>query len=103
MSAEGIDNCESMFDGDQADPAAQQKLDFNKTFAFENFTISKNPYEYSLSNIDVSHSRTVPKELDFFTLFDFSAKWDPVPTMLTQCHEKQFRDFLVRPLRLIKN
>ena len=93
LSAEGIDICESMFDGDPADPAAQQKLDFNKTFAFENFTISKNPYEYSLSNIDVSHSRTVPKELDFFTLFDFSAKWDPVPTMLTQCHEKTIPGF----------
>ncbi|HNA57806.1 MAG TPA: hypothetical protein PK511_11240 [Chitinophagales bacterium] len=93
LAAEGVDICDVMFDGDPADPNAQQKLDFSKTFAFENFTISRNPYEYSLSTIDVSHSRSVPKELDFFTLFDFSAKWDPVPTMLTQDHEKTIPGF----------
>ncbi len=93
LAAEGVDICESMFDGDPADPAAQEKLDFTKTFAFQNFNISKNPYEYSISNIDVSHSRTVPKDLDFFTLFEFSAKWDPVPTMLTQDHERTIPGF----------
>lgn len=93
LSAEGIDICENMFDGDPADPQAQQKLDFSKTFAFKDFTISKNPYEYSISNIDVSQSRKIPKELDFFTLFEFSAKWDPVPTMLTQCHQRVIPGF----------
>ncbi|MBC8173007.1 MAG: asparagine synthetase B [Chitinophagales bacterium] len=93
LAAEGIDICESMYDGDAADPQAQQKLDFSKTFAFENFNISRNPLEYSLSTIDVSHSRNVPKDLDFFTLFEFSAKWDPVPTMLTQDHEQTIPGF----------
>jgi hypothetical protein len=93
LAAEGVDICESMFDGDGMDPQAQQKLDFSKTFAFDNFTISRNPYEYAISNIDVSRTRTVPKELDFFTLFEFSAKWDPVPTMLTQCHTRTIPGF----------
>ncbi len=93
LAAEGIDICESMFDGDPADPSAQDNLDYTKTFAFQNFNLSRNPYEYSLSNIDVSHSRAVPKDLDFFTLFEFSAKWDPVPTMLTQDHEKTIPGF----------
>ncbi len=93
LAAEGVDICETMFDGDGMDPQAQQKLDFSKTFAFQNFVISRNPYEYAISNIDVSKTRNVPKELDFFTLFDFSAKWDPVPTMLTQCHTRTIPGF----------
>lgn len=93
LAAEGVDICENMFDGDPADPQAQQKLDFDKTFAFKDFTISRNPYEYSISNIDVSQTRKIPKEQDFFTLFEFSAKWDPVPTMLTQDHERVIPGF----------
>lgn len=93
LAAEGVDICETMFDGDGMDPQAQHKLDFSKTFAFQNFVISRNPYEYAISNIDVSKTRNVPKELDFFTLFDFSAKWDPVPTMLTQCHTRTIPGF----------
>lgn len=93
LAAEGVDICESMFDGDPADPMAQEKLDYTKTFAFQNFKISKNPYEYSISTIDVSHTRSVPKDLDFFTLFEFSAKWDPVPTMLTQDHTRTIPGF----------
>lgn len=93
LSAEGVDICDYMYDGDPADPAAQSKLDFSKTFAFQNFNISRNPLEYAISNIDVSHTRSVPKELDFFTLFEFSAKWDPVPTMLTQDHMRVIPGF----------
>ncbi|MFN0274924.1 MAG: hypothetical protein ACKVPJ_04210 [Chitinophagales bacterium] len=93
LAAEGLDICDYMYDGDPADPSAQQKLDFSKTFAFENFILTKNPLEYSISNIDVSHSRNVPKELDFFSLFEFSAKWDPVPTMLTQDHMRVIPGF----------
>lgn len=93
LAAEGLDICDYMYDGDPADPSAQQKLDFSKTFAFENFILSKNPLENSISNIDVSHSRNVPKELDFFSLFEFSAKWDPVPTMLTQDHMRVIPGF----------
>lgn len=86
LAAEGVDICESMFDGDPADPKAQSKLDYSKCFAFQNFKISMNPYEYEHSNIDVSLTRKVPQKEDIFTLFDFSAKWDPVPTMLCQNH-----------------
>ncbi|MFI5172795.1 MAG: hypothetical protein ACHQFW_10415 [Chitinophagales bacterium] len=103
LAAEGIDICENMFDGDGSDPNAQEKLDFTKTFAFQNFTLSRNPYEYAISNIDVSHSRNVPKEMDFFTLFDFSAKWDPVPTMLTQDHERTVPGFYGQTTSFNKN
>ncbi len=96
LAAEGIDICDVMFDGDGVDPNAQEKLDFSKCFAFNNFTISKNPYEYEISSVDVTQTR--PKSFkqanDFFTLFDFSAKWDPVPTMLCQNHESIIKAFM---------
>lgn len=96
LAAEGVDICDVMFDGDPPDPDAQSKLDFSKCFAFENFTLSTNPYEYRKSNIDVTDTR--PKNLnetnDFFTLFDFSAKWDPVPSMLCQDHQMVIKGFM---------
>jgi len=94
LAAEGIDICDSPFDGDPADPNAQQKLDFDKTLAFKDFKLSKNPYEYEFSDIDVSYSRKVAKETDYFTLFEFSAKWDPVPTMLCQNHDNMIKGFM---------
>ncbi len=94
LAAEGVDICESMYDGDGADPNAQSKLDFSKTFAFKDFTISKNPMEYEYSNIDATQTRKVSKESDYFTLFEFSAKWDPVPTMLTQNHTHMIKGFM---------
>ena len=84
LAAQGVDICEYMFDGDPADPAAQSKLDFEQCFAFENFRLSMNPNEYEFSNIDATNTRPRKPKQDFFTLFDFSAKWDPVPTMLCQ-------------------
>jgi hypothetical protein len=95
LSAEEVDICESMFDGDPADPQAQQKLDYDRTFAFRNYSISRNPMEYEFSNIDATpkHVRT-PENIDDFTLFEFSAKWDPVPTMLTQNHETRIKGFM---------
>ena len=95
LAAEGVDICENMFDGDPADPQAQAKLDFDKTFAFKDFRLKKNPMEYEFSTIDATpvHNRT-PETLDMFTLFDFSAKWDPVPTMLTQSHTPIVRGFM---------
>ncbi|HPE99941.1 MAG TPA: asparagine synthetase B [Bacteroidales bacterium] len=95
LAAEGVDICASQFDGDPMDPQAQSKLDFSKTFAFENFKISTNPYEYEVSNIDVSLSRRAmnPRD-DYFALFEFSAKWDPVPTMLCQNHERIIKGFM---------
>jgi ribosomal protein S9 len=73
QAAQGIDICESMYDGDPADPAMNEKLDFANTLAFQNFVVNRNPYEYNFSNIDVSSTRKVPREQDYFTLFQFSA------------------------------
>jgi hypothetical protein len=96
LAAEGVDICESMFDGDPMDPQAQQKLDYTKCFAFQNFKLEKNPYMYEISSIDASPAqrRAVPEKEDAFTLFEFSAKWDPVPTMLCQSHEKILKGFM---------
>ncbi len=97
LAAEGLDVCESMFDGDGTTPGYNQKLDYSKTFAFTNFALSTNPSEYAKSNIDTYGTRAqkygVKKENDLFTLFDFSAKWDIVPTMLCQNHEKIIKGF----------
>jgi len=84
LAAQHDDIDASMFDGDPPDPNAQKKLDFSNTLAFTNFKLVMNPYVYEFSNIDVQPSEIGPKANDYFTLFDFSAKYDPVPTMLTQ-------------------
>lgn len=95
LSAEGIDICERMFDGDPADPAMNSKIDFTRTFAFRNYRLSTNPNEYEFSDIDNQPPvRRIERTSDFFTLFDFSAKWDPVPTMLCQNHEQVIKGFL---------
>jgi hypothetical protein len=94
LAAEGVDICAEMYDGDAADPAAQGKLDFSKTFAFKDFQLSRNPLEYEYSSIDHSRGRNIVPEQDYFTLFDFSAKWDPVPTMLTQNHTRTVKGFM---------
>lgn len=95
LSAEGIDICEEMFDGDPADPAMNKKIDYTRTFAFRNFKLSTNPYEYEFSDIDNQPpARKIDKTNDIFTLFEFSAKWDPVPTMLCQNHEQVIKGFL---------
>lgn len=95
LAAEGVDFIEAMYDGDGADPQAQQKLDFNKTFAFKDFTLVRNPLEYEYSSIDVQpQERMVTEANDYFQLFTFSAKWDPIPTMLTQNHAKTIKGFM---------
>jgi hypothetical protein len=94
LSANGVDICETMFDGDRADPGAQSKLDFSRTFAFQNFKLNMNPLSNEFSNIDTTPTRTIDQSNDFFTLFDFSAKWDVVPTMLTQNHDKVIKGFM---------
>lgn len=95
LAADGTDICESMYDGDPADPAATRKLDFNKSLAFKDFSLVMNPYEYEYSNIDNQPSeRNVVEANDYFTLFQFSAKWDPIPSMLTQNHEYNVKGFL---------
>lgn len=94
LAAEHVDICDVMFDGDAADPKANEKLNYDNCFAFKDFTLSTNPYEYEISNIDVTNSRKVSVPNDFFSLFEFSAKWDPVPTMLTQNHEQVIKGFM---------
>jgi hypothetical protein len=94
LAAEGVDILENMFDGDGMDPNAQKKLDYNKAVAFTNFKLDMNPYNYEFSDIDVTQTRSFNKSNDFFTLFDFSAKWDLVPTMLTQNHDKVIKGFM---------
>jgi hypothetical protein len=94
LAADGVDICDIPFDGDPMDPNAQQKLNFNNCFAFKDFTISTNPYEYEYSNIDNTNYRRVPMDVDYFTLFTFSAKFDPVPAMLTQDHTTTIKGFM---------
>ena len=97
LAAEGVDICESMFDGDGADPSMNSKLDYSKCFAFKNFTLSTNPAEYEFSTIDTYQTRQqmygITEKNDLFTLFEFSAKWDPLPTMLCQNHESVIKGF----------
>ncbi|MFA6949462.1 MAG: asparagine synthetase B [Lentimicrobiaceae bacterium] len=94
LAAENIDICDIMFDGDGAQPDANNHLDYDKCFAFNDFHVVLNPYVYEISDIDVTTTRSVNIADDFFTLFEFSAKWDPVPTMLTQDHEQIIKGFM---------
>lgn len=97
LAAEHVDICDVMFDGDPMQPDAQHQLDFSKTFAFKDFRISTNPNEYEISTIDIddrTHQQRVNEKNDFFTLFEFSAKWDWVPTMLTQNHTRIIHGFM---------
>ena len=93
LAAQGVDICDVMFDGDPMDPNAQEKIHYHRTFAFGNFTLVTNPNEYEYSSID-NITRKILPENDYFTLFDFSAKWDPIPTMLTQNHTRTIKGFM---------
>lgn len=95
LAAHNVDICESMFDGDPADPNANSKLDFTQTFAFENFRLVMDPFVYEFSDIDCPPNiSAIDPSNDYFTLFDFSAKFDPVPSMLTQNHVNVVKGFL---------
>lgn len=94
LAAEGTDICESMFDGDAADAQQNSRLNFNNTLAFSAFRLEVNPMIYEYSNIDAPVPRRVPQQNDLFVLFDFSAKWDPVPSMLCQNHEQVIKGFM---------
>ena len=94
LASEGIDICASMFDGDKMDNNIDAKLDFSKTLAFQDFSLVKNPNQYEFSSIDATQKRRVNPKVDFFTLFDFSAKWDPIPTMLCQNHTQVIAGFM---------
>jgi hypothetical protein len=93
LAAQGLDICASVYDGDPMDNTAQDKLDFSKTLAFKDFKLVKDPMEYEFSTID-HRKRGVNPKVDYFTLFDFSAKWDPIPSMLTQNHTTTVKGFM---------
>jgi hypothetical protein len=94
LAADGVDICQEMFDGDPADPNCNQKLNYSNCLAFENFKVSLDPTEYEFSDIDATFTRKLNRENDYFTLFEFSAKWDPVPTMLCQDHTSMISGFM---------
>jgi hypothetical protein len=94
LAADGVDICERMYDGDPSDPQAQQKLNFDNTLAFTDFRLVRDPYQYEFSDIDNQpNERGLRQDNDYFTLFEFSAKWDPIPTMLTQNHTRVIQGF----------
>ena len=94
LAAEGVDICEPMFDGDPSEPNYQSKIDYSKTFAFKDFILERNPNVYEFSSIDMTSKRRIPMITDYFTLMDFSAKWDPIPTMLCQNHTALVKGFM---------
>ncbi len=94
LAAEGTDICEVPFDGDGMDPNAQNKLDYTRSFAFKDFILEQNPMVYEYSNIDNTMLRRIPAATDYFTLFTFSAKFDPVPSMLSQNHTSTVKGFM---------
>ncbi len=96
LASEGVDICETIFDHDAMNQQANTKIDYKKGLAFTDYKLVYNPYQYEFSEIDVTESRAthnISKQTDRFKLFDFSAKWDPVPTMLCQNHEKLIKGF----------
>ena len=94
LSAEGVDICEPMFDGDDSSPNYQAQIDYTKTFAFKNFILDRKPDHYEFSDIDMTEKRKIPMEKDYFSLMDFSAKWDVIPSMLCQNHTSLVKGFM---------
>ncbi len=94
LSAEGVDICEPMFDGDESTPNYQNLIDYSKTFAFKNFILDRRPDHYEFSDIDMTEKRRIIKEKDYFTLMDFSSKWDVIPSMLCQNHTSLVKGFM---------
>lgn len=106
LAAEGVDICASIYDYDSADPLMNEKLDYSKSYAFENYKLKLDPKEYEFSTIDTYFTRSnygMTKATDQFTLFDFSAKWDPVPTMLCQNHTQTIQGFWGQTVAYNKN
>lgn len=95
QAAGDTDIVDRFYDGDPPEAGCQNKLDFSRTLVFENFILEMNPLVYEYSDIDMSdYSAVRGPEADYFTLFDFSAKEDPVPTMLTQNHVNVINGFM---------
>ena len=94
LAADGVDICEPMFDDDASDANYQSKLNYGNSFAFKDFILERNPEKYEFSDIDMTEKRIVPMEKDYFTLMEFSAKWDPIPSMLCQNHTQLVKGFM---------
>jgi hypothetical protein len=94
LAADGIDICESMFDGDASTANYQSKMNYGNSFAFKDFTLERRPEQYEFSDIDMTMKRRIPMEKDYFTLMEFSAKWDPIPSMLCQNHTQLVKGFM---------
>lgn len=94
LAAHQVDICEPMFDGDPSDPNYQASLNFNESFAFADFMLERDPMVYEFSSIDMTAKRKIDREKDYFSLMDFSAKWDPIPCMLVQNHTALVKGFM---------
>ncbi|MEO8533214.1 MAG: asparagine synthetase B [Flavobacterium sp.] len=94
LAADGIDICEAMFDGDASESNYQSKLNYSNSFAFKNFTLERRPEVYEFSDIDMTSKRKIQMEKDYFSLMEFSAKWDPIPSMLCQNHTQLVKGFM---------
>ncbi|MBC5839790.1 asparagine synthetase B [Flavobacterium sp. F-380] len=94
LAADGVDICEPMFDGDASEANYQSRIDFNKSFAFKDFILERRPEKYEFSDIDMTEVRKLPMDKDYFSLMEFSAKWDPIPSMLCQNHTQIVKGFM---------
>ncbi|MNF36643.1 hypothetical protein D3C84_175420 [compost metagenome] len=94
LAADGVDICETMFDGDASEGSYQSKINYSNSFAFKDFILERRPEQYEFSNIDMTMKRRIPMEKDYFTLMEFSAKWDPIPSMLCQNHTQLVKGFM---------
>ena len=94
LAADGVDICEAMFDGDASDANYQSKVNYDNSFAFKNFILERRPEQYEFSDIDMTSKRRILMDKDYFTLMEFSAKWDPIPSMLCQNHTQLVKGFM---------
>ncbi|WP_338407305.1 asparagine synthetase B [uncultured Flavobacterium sp.] len=94
LAADGVDICESMFDGDPSDANYQTKINYANSFAFKDYILDRKPEHYEFSDIDMTEKRKILMENDYFTLMEFSAKWDPIPSMLCQNHTQLIKGFM---------
>ncbi|MGO4820914.1 MULTISPECIES: asparagine synthetase B [unclassified Flavobacterium] len=94
LAADGVDICEAMFDGDDSDANYQSKINYSNSFAFKDFILERKPEKYEFSDIDMTEVRRIPMEKDYFTLMQYSAKWDPIPSMLCQNHTQLVKGFM---------
>ena len=94
LAADGVDICEAMFDGDASDANYQSKMNYGNSFAFKDFTLERRPEQYEFSDIDMTLKRRILMDKDYFTLMEFSAKWDPIPSMLCQNHTQLVKGFM---------